>query len=183
MFCAPNDGAAAVVLCSKKVARKYTKKPVVLASCAHRMNPYPEFGVGNYFGYKTGNKAVTTLAAEEAYEKAGIGPEDLSFVELQDTDASGEILFSEELLLFKEGEGGPAVSEGVTEIGGRLPISTDGGIISKGEPVGASALGQIYEAVVQLRGQAGQRQVANAKVGLAHVRGALGHSCVTILKI
>jgi len=183
MFCAPNDGAAAVVLCSKKVARKYTKKPVILASCAHRMNPYPEFGVGNYFGYKTGNKAVTTLAAEEAYEKAGIGPEELSFVELQDTDASGEILFSEELLLFKEGEGGPAVSEGVTELGGRLPISTDGGIISKGEPVGASALGQIYEAVVQLRGQAGQRQVANAKVGLAHVRGALGHSCVTILKI
>jgi acetyl-CoA acetyltransferase len=183
MFCAPNDGAAAVVLCSKKVARKYTKKPVILAACAHRMNPYPEFGVGNYFGYKTGNKAVTTLAAEEAYEKAGIGPEDLSFVELQDTDASGEILFSEELLLFKEGEGGPAVSNGVTELGGRLPISTDGGIISKGEPVGASALGQIYEAVVQLRGQAGKRQVANAKVGLCHVRGALGHSCVTILKI
>jgi acetyl-CoA acetyltransferase len=123
------------------------------------------------------------LAAEEAYEKAGIGPEDLSFVELQDTDASGEILFSEELLLFKEGEGGPAVSDGVTELGGRLPISTDGGIISKGEPVGASALGQIYEAVVQLRGQAGKRQVANAKAGLCHVRGALGHSCVTILKI
>ena len=99
---------------------------------------------------------MTTIAAVEAYEKAGIGPEDLSFVELQDTDASGEILFSEELLLFKEGEGGPAVSDGVTELGGRLPISTDGGIISKGEPVGASALGQIYEAVVQLRGQAGQ---------------------------
>jgi acetyl-CoA acetyltransferase len=171
------------VLCSKKVAKKYTKKPVVLASCAHRLNPYPEMGVGNYFGYKTGNKAVTTLAAMEAYEKAGIGPEDLSLVELQDTDASGEILFSEELLLFKEGEGGPAVSEGVTEIGGRLPISPDGGIISKGEPVGASALGQIYEVVLQLRGQAGQRQVVNAKVGLAHVRGALGHACVTILKI
>ena len=183
MFCAPNDGAAAVVLMSPKKAKKYTTKPVILASCAHRMNPYPEMAVGNYFGYRTGNKPVTTLAAMEAYEKAGIGPEELSLVELQDTDASGEILFSEELLLFKEGEGGPAVSDGVTEIGGRLPISTDGGIISKGEPVGASALGQIYEVVVQLRGEAGQRQVPNAKAGLAHVRGALGHSCVTILKV
>jgi len=183
MFCAPNDGAAAVVLCSPRVAKKYTTKPVILAACAHRMNPYPEMGVGNYFAYKTGNKAVTTLTAMEAYEKAGIGPQDVSLVELQDTDASGEIMFSEELLLFKEGEGGPAVSDGVTQIGGRLPISTDGGIISKGEPVGASALGQIYEVVLQLRGQAGQRQVANAKVGLAHVRGALGHSCVTILKV
>ena len=183
MFCAPNDGAAAVVLMSPKVAKKYTTKPVILASCAHRMNPYPEMAVGNYFGYRTGKKPVTTIAAMEAYEKAGIGPEELSLVELQDTDASGEILFSEELLLFKEGEGGPAVTDGVTEIGGRLPISTDGGIISKGEPVGASALGQIYEVVVQLRGEAGQRQVPNAKAGLAHVRGALGHSCVTILKV
>ena len=183
MFCAPNDGAAAVVLCSQKVAKKYTSNPVILASCAHRLNPYPEMNVGNYFGYKTNNKPVTTLAALEAYEKAGVSPEDLSLVELQDTDASAEIFFSEELLLCKEGEGGRLVSEGVTEIGGKLPISTDGGIISKGEPVGASALGQIFEAVTQLRGQAGPRQVENAKVGLCQVRGALGHACVTILKV
>ncbi len=183
MFCAPNDGAAAVVLCSEKIAKKLTTRPVMLAACAHRLNPYPELDVGNYAGFKTGKKSSTTLAAVEAYEKAGLGPGDVSLVELQDTDASGEILFSEELLLFKDGQGGPAVSEGVTELGGRLPISTDGGIISKGEPVGASALGQIYELVVQLRGQAGKRQVSNAKVGLAHVKGALGHSCVTILKV
>ncbi len=137
--------------------------------------------MGNYTGFETGNEPVTTLAAREAYERAGIAPEQVSFVELQDTDAPGEILFSEELLLFAPGEGGPAVSDGVTELTGRLPISTDGGIISKGEPVGASALGQIYEAVVQLRGEAGKRQVKNAKVGLCHVKGALGHSCVTLL--
>ncbi len=183
MFCAPNDGASAIILCSKKVAKKYTSKPVFLASCAHRLSPYPELDVGNYFGYITGNKEVTTLAALDAYEKAGIGPEDLSFVELQDTDASAEIIFSEQLLLCKEGEGGRLVSEGISEIDGKLPINMDGGIISKGEPVGASALGQVYEAVVQLRGQAGQRQVKNAKVALCHVRGALGHSCVTILKV
>lgn len=183
MFCAPNEGAAAVVLCSQKVAKKYTTKPVTLASCAHRLNPYPEMNVGNWFGYKTNNKPVTTLCALEAYERAGIGPEDLSLVELQDTDASAEILFAEELLLCKEGEGGRLASEGISEIGGKLPISTDGGIISKGEPVGASALGQIYEGVVQLRGEAGPRQVKNAKAALCHVRGALGHACVTILKV
>lgn len=183
MFCAPNEGAAAVVLCSQKVAKKYTTKPVTLASCAHRLNPYPEMNVGNWFGYKTNNKPVTTLCALEAYERAGIDPEDLSLVELQDTDASAEILFAEELLLCKEGEGGRLASEGISEIGGKLPISTDGGIISKGEPVGASALGQIYEGVVQLRGEAGPRQVKNAKAALCHVRGALGHACVTILKV
>jgi acetyl-CoA acetyltransferase len=183
MFCAPNDGAAAVVLASEKVARRYTTKPVFLAACAHRISPYPELDVGGYFGYNTGNKTSTTLAAIEAYEKAGIGPEDVSLAELQDTDASGEIIFSEELLLFKEGEGGPAVSQGLTELDGKLPISTDGGIISKGEPVGASALGQIYEGVLQLRGMAGPRQVKNARVALCHVRGALGHACVTILKV
>jgi len=183
MFCAPNDGAAAAVLCSQKVAKKYISKPVILASCVHRINPYPTMSIGDYFGYQTGNKSSNTLAALEAYEKAGLGPEDLSLVELQDTDASAEIFFSEELLLCKEGEGGRLVSEGITELGGKLPISTDGGIISKGEPVGASALGQIYEVVVQLRGQAGQRQVKDCKVGLCQVRGALGHSCVTILKV
>ena len=183
MFCAPNDGASAVLLCSEKVAKKYTTKAVTLASCAHRISPYPELDVGNYFGFDTDNKPVTTVAALEAYEKAGIGPEDVSFAELQDTDASGEIMFSEELLLCKVGEGGKLVSDGVTELDGRLPISTDGGIISKGEPVGASALGQIHEAVLQLKGEAGKRQVKNAKVGLCHVKGALGHSCVTLLTI
>ena len=183
MFCAPNDGASAVLLCSEKVAKRHTSKSVTLASCAHRISPYPELDVGNYFGFDTGNEPVTTVVAKEAYEKAGIGPEDVSFAELQDTDASGEIMFSEELLLCKPGEGGKLVSDGVTELGGRLPISTDGGIISKGEPVGASALGQIYEAVLQLRNEAAKRQVKNAKVGLCHVKGALGHACVTILTV
>ena len=183
MFCAPNDGAAAILLCSEKVAKKYSRKTVQLAACAHRLSMYPEMDVGNYFGYKTKDfKEVSMIAALEAYEKSGVSPEELSFVELQDTDASGEIILSEQLLLCKEGEGGRMVEEGITDLGGKLPISTDGGIISKGEPVGASALGQIYEAVKQLRGEAGPRQVKNAKVGLCHVRGALGHSCVTILK-
>ncbi|MEW6663644.1 MAG: thiolase family protein [Thermodesulfobacteriota bacterium] len=183
MFCAPNDGSAAVLLCNDKVAKRYSSRVVTLAACAHRISPYPELDVGNYCGFDTKNEPVTTVAAREAYEKAGVGPEDVSFAELQDTDASGEILFTEELLLCRPGEGGKLVSDAVTELDGRLPISTDGGIISKGEPVGASALGQIHEAVVQLRGEAGKRQVKKAKVGLCHVKGALGHSCVTILTV
>ena len=95
-----------------------TGKSITLASCAHRISPYPELDVGNYFGFETGNEPVTTVAAKEAYEKAGIGPEDVSFAELQDTDASGEIMFSEELLLCKAGEGGKLVSDGVTELVG-----------------------------------------------------------------
>jgi acetyl-CoA acetyltransferase len=183
MFCAPNEGAAAVVLMSEKMAKQHTRKPVYLAACAHRMNPYPEIDVGNYEGWAVDKKTVTTIAAEEAYKKAGVSPADISIVELQDTDASGEVIFSEELLLFKPGEGGPAVEKGITEIGGKMPINPDGGIISKGEPVGASALGQIVEIAYQLRGTAGPRQIAGAKVGLAHVKGAMGHSCVTICTV
>jgi acetyl-CoA acetyltransferase len=102
---------------------------------------------------------------------------------LKRSSSSGEVIFSEELLLFKPGEGGPAVEKGITEIGGKTPINPDGGIISKGEPVGASALGQIVELTYQLRGTAGPRQIAGAKVGLAHVKGAMGHSCVTICTV
>ena len=173
MFCAPNDGAVAVVLCSPKAANKYTTpRQVILASCAHRINPYPEMAVGNYFGYRMGNKPVTTLAAEEAYKKQESARKICRLWSCRIRMHRGRSCFQKNFSCSSRRRRA-AVSDGVTEIGGRLPISTDGGIISKGEPVGASALGQIYEVVVQLRGEAGQRQVANAKTGLAHVRGAL----------
>jgi acetyl-CoA acetyltransferase len=82
----------------------------------------------------------------------------------------------------KKGEGGRLIDEGVTEMGGKLPVNVSGGLISKGEPVGASHLGQVFEIVTQLRGEAGPRQVDNDRVGLAHVYGAHGHCGVTILK-
>ena len=125
---------------------------------------------------------MTTLTANAAYEAAGVGPKDLDVLELQDTEAFCEIEAYEELGLCQEGEGGRLIDEGVTEMGGKIPVNASGGLISKGEPVGASHLGQIAELVWQLRGEAGPRQIADAKVALAHVLGAGGNCAVTILK-
>lgn len=187
MLCAPNEGAAAVVLCSKDVAKKYTDQPITVASACIRVGQYgTNYGmVGTGFmcdSAKIVNPEVTTLTAKEAYEKAGIGPEDLDVVELQDTDAGMEINAYEELMLCKPGESIRFVEEGITEIGGDLPVNTSGGLLSKGEPVGASGLGQIVEMVWQLRGKAGPRQVPDAKVGMCEVNGAGGNCAVTILK-
>ena len=182
MICAPDEGAAAAVLVSPKVAKKYTTHPVTLAACAHRVSMVPMYNVPLYTAYPTGNPPVTTLAAQEAYESSGIGPEDLDCALVQDTDAFCEIEHCEQLLFCKEGEGGKMVDDGVTEIGGRLPVNVDGGLICKGEPVGASGFGQIHEMCLQLRDVSGPRQVEGAKVGLCQVFGSMGHGTVSILK-
>ena len=121
-------------------------------------------------------------AAHEAYREAGIGPQDLDLVELQDTDSASEIIYSEELGLCERGEGGKILVEGATEINGRIPVNVSGGLLSKGEPLGASALAQVAEVVWQLRGEAGTRQVKDARVGLTHVYGALGNCAVSVLQ-
>jgi acetyl-CoA acetyltransferase len=138
--------------------------------------------LGVHYAGRVRKPTVIERVSQAAYEAAGIGPQDLSLVELQDTDVASEIIYSEELGLCKEGEGGRLIDEGTTEIKGRIPINVSGGLLSKGEPVGASALGQIHEIVLQLRGEAGPRQVNKAKIGLSHVYGGGGYSCVTILK-
>jgi acetyl-CoA acetyltransferase len=183
MLCAPNEGAAAVVLCSKEKASQYTSKPVTIAASEIKSSLHEtDRNLGMKYAGKIRRPTVISRVARAAYEKAGIGPENLSFVELQDTDVASEIIYSEELGLCKEGEGGRLIDEGVTEINGRIPVNVSGGLLSKGEPVGASALGQIHEIVLQLRGEAGARQVNNARIGLGHVYGGGGYSCVTILK-
>lgn len=182
MICSPDEGAAAIVLVSPKVAKRYTTHPLTLAACAHRVAMVPMYNVSLYTAYPSGNPSVATLAAQEAYETAGVGPKDIDCAEVQDTDAFCEIEFCEHLGFCKEGEGGKMIEDGVTEIGGSLPVNMDGGCLSRGEPVGASGFGQIYEMCLQLRGEAGPRQVEGAKVGLAQVFGSMGHSTVTILK-
>jgi len=182
MICAPNEGAAAAVICSEKVARKHTTKPIKIAACVHKTSQYPLTQVAAFCASPTDNPTVHALAAREAYEISGLGPEDLDLAEVQDTDAFCEIEAYEELGFCNKGEGGRLIDEGVTEMGGKLPVNVSGGLISKGEPVGASHLGQVFEIVTQLRGEAGPRQVDNARVGLAHVYGAHGHCGVTILK-
>jgi len=187
MFCAPNEGAAAAIVCSRDVAKKYTSKPITVAAVYTGVAQYgtseSNSGAGD-IGHSTKirNTEITTVLANRAYEISGIGPEDLSLVELQDTDSFSEIRFYEELGLCKPGEGGRLIDEGRTEMGGDIPVSVSGGLLSKGEPTGASALGQIVEVTWQLRDEAGPRQVPNAKVGLCHVTGAGGNSAVTILK-
>jgi acetyl-CoA C-acetyltransferase len=183
MLCAPNEGAAAAILCSKDKVGQFTNKPVTIAACELRSALHvSDRNLGVHYAGRVRKPTVIERVSQAAYEAAGIGPQDLSLVELQDTDVASEIIYSEELGLCKEGEGGRLIDEGATEINGRIPINVSGGLLSKGEPVGASALGQIHEIVLQLRGEAGPRQVNKAKTGLSHVYGGGGYSCVTILK-
>ena len=125
--------------------------------------------------------AATTLAATAAYEEAGIGPEDLDVVECQDTDAARELLSYEELGLCKPGGAAALADEGATELGGRIPVNPSGGLLSKGEPLGASALGQVVTLVHQLRGEAGPNQVEGARLALAHTVGRGANASVVVL--
>ena len=183
-ICAPNEGAAAVVVCSKEKSRQYTNKPITIASCAHTITLYSaDFRVPiDYLSARIVNPGPTEVTSKKAYDKAGIGPTEINCFEVQDTDAFCELEIYEQLGLCPYGEAGRMIDEGVTEINGKYPVNTSGGLISKGEPIGASHLGQIAEIVAQLRGEAAGRQVHDARVGLAHVLGAGGNCAVTILK-
>jgi len=107
------------------------------------------------------------LSAREAYEEAGLGPEDLHVIELHDASAPAEIIEYEALGLCPKGEGGPLVESGATRLGGRIPVNTSGGLLRKGHPVGATGLAQIFELTLQLQGRADRRQVDGARVALA----------------
>ena len=184
-ICAPDDGAAAVVVCSDDYARKIgALSPVRIAACVHTIARYSaDFRCpADSMSATSHNEGPTEVTAAKAYEKAGLGAAEVNCFEVQDTDAFCELEIYEELQLCPLGEGGRLIDEGVTEITGKHPVNMSGGLISKGEPVGASHLGQVVEIVSQLRGESGPRQVAGAKVGLAHVLGAGGNCAVTILQ-
>jgi acetyl-CoA acetyltransferase len=185
-ICAANDGAAAVVLASATRARQLgiQEKVVKIAAISHTVSRYSaNFRTpADSMSATISNTGPTEVTAEQAYERAGLGPRDIDCFEVQDTDAFCEIEAYEDLGLCARGEGGALIDQGLTEIGGRIPVNMSGGLISKGEPVGASHLGQVAEIVSQLRGSAGKRQVAGAKVGMAHVLGAGGNCAITILK-
>ena len=180
MLCAPNEGAAAVVL----TARPPGSRAVRVAAAALRSHH-----AGSVLGEHTPMSGVasatvaapTEMAARDAYEEAGLGPADLDVVELQDTDSGREILSAEELGLCAHGGGGRWVRDGGGEMGTRPPVNPSGGLLSKGEPLGASALGQVVELTWQLRGAAGPRQVEAARVALAHTVGRGANACVVIL--
>ncbi len=171
MCCPTGDGAAAAVLVSESVKKKSDRKAVKVACSVLTSDPWTERDLT-----LPDVNTLTRNAAKQAYERAGIGPEDLDLVELHDCFATAELLHYENLGLCAEGEAGRAVDEGWFEWGGRLPVNVSGGLLSKGHPLGATGVANIYEIVTHLRGEAGARQVENAKAGLAHVIG-LGSAC------
>lgn len=170
MCCPSGDGAAAAVVVSAKKARELGANVRVRASVL-TSDPWSDRDLT-----QPDVNTLTRNAAKKAYEKAGIGPEDVSLVELHDCFATAELLHYENLGLCKDGEAGRMIDEGQTTHGGRVPVNVSGGLLSKGHPLGATGVANIYEVVTHLRGRAGERQVPNAKVGLAHVIG-LGSAC------
>jgi len=126
--------------------------------------------------------SVTRLAAGKAYEMAQLGPEDLDLVELHDCFCTAELLHYENLGLCVEGEAAGLIDSGETRLGGRIPVNVSGGLLSKGHPIGATGVANIVEIVQQLRGEAGARQVAQARIGLAHVLGFGTSAAVHILE-
>src|ERR1700761_8334330 len=184
MFCAPDEGAAAVIMCRADIAHRFTKKPVYVKATEIRTRTFGAYEVHATFAPLDEDPSPTVYAAKAAYEAAGIGPEDVDVAQLQDTDAGAEVIHMAETGLCADGEQEKLVADGATEIHGSIPVNTDGGLIANGEPIGASGLRQMHELVRQLRGEAGDRQVpGNPRVGLAQVYGAPGTASATILSL
>jgi len=189
MCSAIGDGAAAAVLCSREIADKFARKPMVavaasaLVSATYRNEPKRPSVAGS----------AGQRAAKLVYEQAGVGPKDLDVIEVHDAFSPAELQGYEELGLCGDGEGIRLITEGKTEIGGEIPVNTSGGLASKGHPVGATGLAQIAELTWQLRGEAGPRQITGRNrrrgpvLGLAHngggtLEGDAAAMCVHILK-
>jgi len=170
MCCPTGDGSAAVVVVSPEKARQLGAKVKVLASVL-TSDPWTERDLT-----LPDVSTLTRNAAKQAYAKAGVGPEDVDLVELHDCFATAELLHYENLGLCGEGEAGRLIDEDETAHGGRIPVNVSGGLLSKGHPLGATGVANIFEVTQHLRGRAGDRQVEGAKVGLAHVIG-LGSAC------
>jgi len=172
--CPISDGAAAVILASEDKARRITDTPIWILG----------LGSATDTGYLARRSEISTLqatvlASKQAYETAGIKPEDVDVAEVHDCFTIAEIVATEDVGFFKPGEGGKAVEEGLTELNSQIPINTSGGLKSKGHPIGASGIGQIVEVFKQMRGEAeGKRQLKNIpEIGLAHNVGGSGGSC------
>jgi acetyl-CoA acetyltransferase len=183
MFCSPAEGAVALVLANGKKVRELGADAVRIASVAFRTRPEGSFEVFAPSISVGGGGKPTQIASKAAFEMAGIGPEDVSVAQLQDTESGAEIMHMAENGFCADGEQEQWLAEGWSEIGGKMPINTDGGCLACGEPIGASGLRQVYENTAQLRGRGSERQVPNGpKVGYSHVYGAPGLSAVAILE-
>ena len=164
MMCSPiGDGAAAAVVTTAEKARQLTAKPVYVRASI----------VASSQQHAADEPGIVTNAAQKAYKMAGIGPEEVRVVEVHDATAPAELIVYEELGLCRVGEGGKMIDDGVTKLGGRVPVNPSGGLLAKGHPVGATGVAQISEIFWQLRGEAGKRQVPGARVGLTENGGGV----------
>lgn len=182
MFCSPGEGGVALVVCRADQASRYTDTPIYLRSVSMATRPFGSFEVFSPWLAVDRGDSPSVAAARTAFELAGISPDDVDLAQVQDTESGAEIIHMAECGLCKHGEQEALLATGATEIGGTLPINTDGGCIANGEPIGASGLRQVYESVLQLRGSAGPRQVPNnPRVAFTHVYGSPGVSACTVL--
>lgn len=187
-ICATSDGAGAVVLCSMDVARKRGIKPITVAAVSLGSPQYgdptariPSLSIPAKAKAPIISESV--VAAMSAYEKAGMGPEDIDLVELPDNSSWHYLQYLESMGFCKEGESHHLLDAGATVLGGKLPVCPSGGFSSFGEATTVQGFVQVYEIVYQLRGQAKNRQVEGAKAGIAEVYGAAGNNAAVILKV
>jgi acetyl-CoA acetyltransferase len=174
LMCSVNvDGSAAAVICSEKKVKELglMKRAIKVRASVLTSDPWQERDL-----VMPDVNSCTRLAAKQAYEMAGVGPDEIDLVELHDCFATAEILHYENLGLCKDGEAGRLIDEGEVALGGRVPVNVSGGLLSKGHPLGATGIANIYEVSTHLRGEAGKRQVEGARIGLTHVIG-LGSAC------
>ena len=174
LMCSVNvDGSAAAVIASEKKARELglMDRAVKVRASVLTSDPWQERDL-----VMPDVNTCTRKAAAAAYEMAGLGPDDVDLVELHDCFATAEILHYENLGLCKDGDAGRLIDDGEVELGGRVPVNVSGGLLSKGHPLGATGIANIYEVSTHLRGEAGNRQVEGARIGLTHVIG-LGSAC------
>ena len=177
--CPPTCGAAAALLTSEKFAKKHGLRSDVKITGQSMTTDFPSSFEGKTMMQIVGSD-MSQAAANDLYERTGIGPEDVDVVELHDCFTSNEIITYEALQLTEEGGSEQFVSDGDNTYGGKVVVNPSGGLLSKGHPLGATGLGQCAELVWQLRGEAGPRQVEGARVGLQHNLG-LGGACVVSL--
>jgi acetyl-CoA acetyltransferase len=175
------DGAAAVILCAKERAKRYTRKPLVkVAACVLKSGRFAD-------ARDPERPSITAVCAKEAFERAGVGPEDIDLAEVHDAMAPSELYHYEDLGFCSKGEGAFMIEKGRTKITGDIPVNPSGGLVARGHPIGATGLAQVAEIVWQLRGEAGPRQVAGPRVGLVENTGGIvedeaGVATITILK-
>jgi len=174
LMCSVNvDGSAAAIIASEKKAKELglMSRAIKVRASILTSDPWQERDL-----VMPDVNTCTRRAAAAAYEMAGLGAEDIDLVELHDCFATAEILHYENLGLCGDGEAGRMVDEGEVALGGKVPVNVSGGLLSKGHPLGATGIANIYEVSTHLRGEAGQRQVEGARIGLTHVIG-LGSAC------